>query len=64
MSTTPRNRDICSQGIIALSRTYAFILSLPVTMFLEFLLEFCFHGIVLCALASLFSLLGLFLFFS
>ena len=45
MSTTPRDRDICSQGNIALSRTYPFaLLPLPLTMFLEFLLEF-FHGI-------------------
>ena len=53
MSTTPRDRDICSQGIIALSRTYPFVLlSLPLTMFLEFLLEyfswdlFCAHWLL------------------
>ena len=44
MPTTPCDRDIYSQGIIALSRTYPFaLLSLPLTMFLKFLLEF-FHG--------------------
>ena len=52
MSTTPRDRDICSQGIIALSRTYPFaLLPLPLTIFLEFLLEFFLMGFVLCALA-------------
>ena len=45
MPTTSRDRGICSQGIIALSRTYPFVLSLPLTVFLEFHLEFLFHGI-------------------
>ena len=45
MSTTPRDRNICSQGLIALSRTYPFVLlPSPLTMLLEFLLEFL-HGI-------------------
>ena len=40
MSATPRDRNICSQGIVALSRTSPFVLlPLPLTMFLEFLLE-------------------------
>ena len=65
MSTTPRDRDICTQGIIALSRTCPFVLLLlPVTMFLESLLEFFFMGFVLCALAFGFSLLGLIWLFS
>ena len=41
MSATPSDRKVCSQGIIALSRTYPFVvLPFPLTMFLEFLLEF------------------------
>ena len=40
MPTTPRDRDVCSQGTIALGRTYPFVLlPLPLAMFLEFLLE-------------------------
>ena len=51
VSTTPRDRDIFSQGIIALSRTFPFVLLLlPLAMFLEFLLEFFFMGFVVCAL--------------
>ena len=41
MSATPRDRDVCSQSIIALSRTYPLVLlPLPPTMIVEFLLEF------------------------
>ena len=48
----PHDRDICSQGTIVLSRTYPFVLlSLPLTMFLEFLLELFFMVFALCALA-------------
>ena len=51
VSATPRSRDICSQGIIGLSRTCPFVLlSLPVNVFLEFLSFFM--GFVSCALTS------------
>ena len=44
MSTTSRGRNVCSQGIIGWSRNYPLVSSLPLTMLLEFLLEFL-HGI-------------------
>ena len=64
VSTTPRYRDVCNDGIIALSRTYPFVFSLPPTMFLEFILEFL-HGICFVRMNGLrFSALGLILLFS
>ena len=63
VSAPPLHRDACSQRIIGLSRTYPFVLfTLPITTFLEFLLEFS-HGICFVRIGFLIFLLGFILFF-